>query len=286
MERTFSAFRYLITASKDQYNLFASTKSKEELIKEVFDDLESNQKTIWTHGNKRYMFAGVERYENLMFIKFAKHVSTKSYKETESDISIEKVIEPKFIHLIIDESNQILLVENNTQIFQKPRGSANLFSKFVSSTLKDENFKLNIYPLATAEKFWNQVKEADSIYSLKLEFNAPNMALFAGETTQEILKIIKEETNNEELDVSVKNSKGNLKIKKSGIGKMIDYIREVGGEIIMKYKNIGDKKMNTFNSEQDILNVHVKIEDENIDTDTKINLIDILSKISKLKTRK
>lgn len=284
MERVFSAFRYLITENKGQYDLFKS--NKEQLVKNVFDQLEANQKTIWTNGSRKYIFAGVERFQNLMFIKFAKNVSTKIYKETAKDISTEKLIEPKFIHLIIDETHQIILVENNTQIFQKAATSAKLFSKFVEHSLNNDHFKINVYPLATTDKFWKEVNHADSIYRLKLEFNAPNMALFAGRTTQRILKLINEETNNEEVDLDLKNSKGNLKVRKKGLGVMIDYIREVGGDIVMKYKADGDGRMKVFKSKEDVFTTPVKVDDDKFTDETKIRLLDIFSKISKLVGRK
>lgn len=125
MKRRFFAFRYLITQS-EQLNLFDLEVTKEELVKRILSDLEENKKTVWSNSLKKYIFAGVEKYkDDLFFLKFARESNNTIYVEDTTDITKTKILEARYIYLIINTKYQIVMIEQNRSIFQncnKPFG--------------------------------------------------------------------------------------------------------------------------------------------------------------------
>ncbi|SDH62079.1 hypothetical protein SAMN05421846_101339 [Chryseobacterium taeanense] len=259
------------------------SNSKESLIKKLLLDLLKQKKISWNYGTKRYIFTGIEKFDNDIFIiKFARESLNKIYVEDEIDIKKTDILEARYVYLIIDINNQILLIEDKRSIFQNFETAIALINRFINGKIKDYNYHLNIFPLATKYTFWKYVDEADKIYKLILKLNAPNMAFFANRSTQKILKAIKEEVNNDELDLIFKNSDGNLEIKKNGIGTWIDYIREIGGRYFMKYKEGG--KIKTLSSDNDIYNIELNIDDK-LDQNQKESIKSQISRISELDNR-
>jgi|SRR5690554_4263611 len=285
MRRRFYAFRYLISES-EQLNLFGQELTKEQIIVEVLNRLEKDKKTIWSNSSRKYLFAGVEKHhENLFFVKFARESNNTIYIEDEDNITKTKILEARYIYLIIDTNYQVILIEQNKSIFQNLKTVTDLLAKYFNEVLINHFYRLNIYPLATKYTFWHQVENADSIYQLVLKLNAPNMAFFADRHTQRILKIIKAETNNEQLDIALKNTNGKLEIKRNGVGKWIDYVREIGGKYIMKFKDNDEDEMKSISSSDDVYNTEISIEDDFINENTKENISEKIASISDIENR-
>lgn len=283
MKRKFYTYRYLISNTAEQMNIFEMLYSKESLIKKILLDLLNQKKASWNYATKRYIFTGIEKFDNDIFIiKFARESINKIYVEDEIDIKKTDILEARYVYLIIDIKNQILLIEDKKSIFQDFKTAINLINNFINEKIKEYNYHLNIFPLATKYTFWQSVSEAEKIYQLTLKLNAPNMAFFANRSTQKILKAIKEEVNNDELDLVFKNSDGNLEVKKTGIGTWIDYIREIGGKYFMRYKENGIMK--TLSSSNDIYNIELEIDDE-LEQNQKEKIKTKINNISELNNR-
>lgn len=253
----FFAFRYLVTPISSQISITQQlNKKKEILISEIIENLSNSRKTEWTNGNKRYLFYGSQSKGNVHIIKFAKETNEKLYIEGDDDIEIQGIKEAKYVYLIIDTKNQIILIERNVSIFSSINSSIKVLAGYFREKMKEFDYVVNIYPLATKRKFWNYVESADEIFELSLVMNAPNMAFFGHEDTREVLLQIKEATNNEEFDLSFKNKEGNLKIAKNTIGKWVDYVREVGGKYLLKFAVNGEKE--TRSSKNDTVKTYIK----------------------------
>ncbi|TCV17140.1 hypothetical protein EDC17_101157 [Sphingobacterium alimentarium] len=285
MERTFFAFRYLITKNSSQYDLFGEEINKEQLVKEVLNNLKEAKKITWDNSDSKYIFTGIDTYENLYFLKFARESNNFINEEVENDIVRRGITEPKFVYLIIDQIHQIVLIESNKSVFANTLTVSKLLKYYLNEKINSKSYIINIFPLATPDKFWNVVNNAELIYDIKLELNAPNMAFFGKKKAQQILKIIHNETNNDELDISFKNSKGELNVDENGLGKFIDYIREVGGQYMMKFKIIANEKFRYFKSSDDKFSTNLDISDNFSSTESKEYVKDKIEKISTLKTR-
>ncbi len=281
----FYAYRYLVTPAGGQISLIQQlNKSKEELITDIISDLAVNTKTEWVRGSKRFLFYGFQNKDDVYIIKFARESNEKIYLEGDEDIEIRGIKEAKYVYLIIDTKHQIILLERNVSVFQQIEISVNILSDFLRSKMREFDYVVNIYPLVSKKKFWNYVDTAEEIYELSLEMNAPNLIFFGHEDTRDVLQQIKQATNNEVLDISIKNKEGRLKIIREAIGSYIDYIMEVGGKYLLKFLKNGIREIKT--SETDIAKTYIirKKVDKYSDDELK-NIKDKLDAINKLESR-
>jgi hypothetical protein len=241
----FYAYRYLVSPINSQTTIIQYlNSSKEELMKSVINNLTFDTKTEYTKGNKRYLFYGVQEFDEIHIIKFARETNEKLYIEGENDIEIQGIKEAKYVYLIIDTKNQIILLERNNRVFQQIESAIEILATYFREKMIIYDYVVNVYPLVSKKKFWSYVESADEIYELSLELNAPNL-FFGNSDTREILKEIKDVTNNETFDISFKNKEGKLKVAQESLGKYIDYVREVGGKYLLKFMRNGVREVKT-----------------------------------------
>jgi hypothetical protein len=284
----FFAFRYLVTPTNEQSTIIQQlNKPKEELIRDFIEKIATTTKTEWTKGKKRYLFYGSQHFENVYIIKYARETNENIYVEGDNDINIERIKEAKFVFLLIDIKHQVILIERNQSVFSSISNSVSVLADFLREHMREFDYVVNIYPLVSNRKFWNYVDSADKIYELTLQLNAPNMAFFGHEDTRDVLRQIKETTNNEEFDLSFKNKEGRLQIVREALGSWIEYVREVGGRYILKFSSngvtdtktsetdtaktyISKKRVEKYN-EEELANIKTKLESmhklENRDND-------------------
>ncbi|HEY4787164.1 MAG TPA: hypothetical protein VIH57_13995 [Bacteroidales bacterium] len=252
----FYAYRYLVTPISAQITIIQQlNKSKEELMTDMIRNLALNTKTEYTKGNKRFLFYGFQEKGDTYIIKFARETDEKIYIEGESDIEIKEIKEAKFVYLIIDTKHQIILLERNVSVFQQIEATINVLADFFRNQMRQFDYVVNIYPLVSKRKFWSYVESAEEIYELSLEMNAPNL-FFGNSDTRDILQEIKNTTNNEVFDISFKNKEGKLKIIREALGGYIDYVRDVGGKYLLKFKRNGIRETKT--SETDTAKTYIE----------------------------
>lgn len=242
----FFAFRYLVTPVNNQVSVYHElNKSKEELMKEIVYSLNVNSKTEWLKGNKRYLIYGFQKKNDFFILKYARESNEKIYVEGESDIEIQGIKETKFVYLIIDVKHQVILIERNTTVFNSVRSAINILSDYFREKMREYDYVVNIYPLVSKKSFWNYIEEAEEIYELNLLLNAPNMPFLGDSDTRSVLQKIKDTTNNEEFEIGLRNKEGNLQVIQETLGTWINYIREVGGKYIIKFKKNGIEQRKT-----------------------------------------
>ena len=242
----FFAFRYLVTPVNNQVSVYHElNKSKEELMKEIVYSLNVNTKTEWLKGSKRYLIYGFQKKNDFFILKYARESNEKIYVEGESDIEIKGIKETKYVYLIIDVKHQVILIERNTTVFSSVRSAINILSDYFREKMREYDYVVNIYPLVSKKSFWNYIEEADEIYELNLLLNAPNMPFLGDSDTRSVLQKIKDTTNNEEFEIGLRNKEGNLQVIQETLGTWINYIREVGGKYIIKFKKNGIEQRKT-----------------------------------------
>lgn len=281
----FYAFRYLVTPISEIPSLFDQIRpDKKELISSIIQNFSESAKTEKTLGAKRFLFYGFQRNERINIFKFAKESLENIFVEGETDILVEKIKEAKFVYVIIDTENQIILIERNMSVFPKVETSINYLGKILRETMQVHDYAVNIYPLSTNYKFWNYVESADLIYELKIEMNAPNMPLFGNSSTRKLLQQIKNDTNNEKFQMSFINLDGKLKVVKDTMGDYINYILEVGGKYFLSFSKDGVKDTKT--SQSDISKTYINRKKEEKYTEVEIeNITTKIESIHKLDTR-
>ncbi len=281
----FFAYRYLVTpASKQRTITQEISKSKEVLIRDFIEKLATTPKSEWTRGKKRYLFYGSQHFNNIYIIKYAKESNENIYLEGDDDITIKRIKETKFVYLFIDTQHQVILLERNQTVFGSIDYAISVLADFFREYMQEFDYVVNIYPLVSRKKFWNYVDNADQIFELTLQMNAPNMPFFGHEDTREVLQKIKDTTNNEEFDLSFKNKEGNLIIIKEALGSWIEYVREIGGRYILKFSTNG--VLDTKTSESDTAKTYItRKKNEKYDDEELENIKTKLEIMNKLENR-
>tara|TARA_R110002073_G_scaffold14554_2_gene59368 strand:+ start:55244 stop:56125 length:882 start_codon:yes stop_codon:yes gene_type:complete len=242
----FFAFRFLVTPINNQVSVMHElNKSKEELMQEIIQSLNINTKTEWLKGSKRYLIYGFQKKNDFFILKYARESNEKIYVEGESDIEVKGIKETKFVFLIIDVKNQVILIERNTSVFNSVRSAINILSDYFRERMREYDYVVNIYPLVSKKSFWNYIDEADEVFELSLVLNAPNMPFLGDSDTRSVLQKIKDTTNNEEFEIGLRNKEGTLKVVQETLGTWINYIREVGGKYMIKFKKNGVEQKKT-----------------------------------------
>lgn len=280
----FFAYRYLIAPINNQFSLFHLTyKPKEELMYDIFDGINTNHKTTWYKGQKKYLLYGFQKDSDFFIFKFARVSKENIYLEGEDDIEIQDIKEAKFVFVIVDTIHQIILIERNQTIFRNVESAKKVIEDFLKISMKTFEYSVNIYPLVSDKVFWSYVDTADEIFELSLTLNAPNLGE-GDKETRDILKVIKEATNNETLDISIKNTDGKLKVVREFLGTWIEYILEIGGKYKLKFKK--DGIVDTKTSETDTSKVHIDVKKIGKYSENEIkNIKEKTKKIHKLEGR-
>ncbi|MDO8365184.1 MAG: hypothetical protein Q7T20_00200 [Saprospiraceae bacterium] len=280
----FYAFRYFVSPSESPKHLFSdlerieTSKTKEELMHDVFSDLHKEHKTDFGHSNKRFLFYSFGAYKNRLFVfQFAKEETSR--KSIEGPVSIQTIPDRslKYVLMFVHPNYQILLVERKTTAFPNVDFIIRQLEWYFRDRMRHFGYTVNIHPLSRSEKFWEAVDNADFIYELSLTLNAPNI-YFGDNDLREMLKEIKDDTNNDETVIEFKSVDGNLDIKKSVWQKWIDYISNVGGRYSLKTKKIGEsveKQTNYDNAEK----AHVIKHKEKEYTDDELQDVEMKMKI-------
>lgn len=282
---SFFAYRYLVTPISRQTTIIQqSNKPKEELMRDIVDGLATNVKTEWTKSSKRYLFYGFQKQDDVYVIKFARESVEEIFLEGDSDVEVQAIRETKYVYLIVDTTHQIIFIEKNFSVFQTMESCVNALSAFFRFRMREFDYVVNIYPLVSKTQFWSYVDSADKIFELSLKLSAPNFPLFGNEDTRELLKRIKEDTNNEEFDIGFKNRSGTLKIIRGAFASWINYMMEVGGRYKLKLSINGKKE--TKNSDEDAVSLFLESKRTEKYTEEEMRQIkDKLEKTHKLETR-
>lgn len=236
----FFAFRYLVTPASNQITILHElSKKKEELMADIVIQLNDKPKTEWVKGSKRYLIYGLQRKNDFFIFKYARESIENIYVEGEADIEVKGIKATKYVFLIIDIKNQLVLIERNLNVFSSVKSAINILSDYFRDNIRQFDYVVNIYPLVSKRSFWNYVEEADEIFELNLILNAPNMPFLGNPDTRSVLQKIKDSTNNEEFQLGFKNEEGKLTILQDTLGNWINYIREVGGKYKIRFKKNG-----------------------------------------------
>jgi len=156
-----------VTPMSEQITIIQQVnKSKEELIAEIIHNLANDTKSVWTKGNKRYLFYGSQIQKNIFIIKYARETNEKIYIEGDIDIEIQGIKEAKYVYLVIDTKHQIILLERNVSVFQSIENSVNVLADFFRHKMREFDYVVNIYPLVSKRKFWSYVETADEIFEM------------------------------------------------------------------------------------------------------------------------
>lgn len=258
-------FRYLVSYNYELNNdpqpklRFYENVDKDVDLRNVLIHLCSIRKSEICVKNINYTILSSGSNSSILSFKVGRTVMKNINNEENGSLHSEKYESLETINLFIDLDNQVILIRNNRSIFSSINTPINILREFIRNEIKEKEYSVNIYPLVNESMFWDEVKIFDRIYMLRLDFNAPNMALLQFKKTQNLLKYIQEVTNNEKGSFVFQNDKGNLQItKKSFVKELIDYILSLGGKYSIRARK-KDGQVKTVDSSKNITSVNISL---------------------------
>jgi len=257
----FYSYRYFVVKNA-QTMLFDNEVSPiDELVKKCEKEKQISIEVEY----RKDLFLYIHKYnEQTHLFKFCRDFPIKKYEydAVKADIIESRESNFPFIYVIIDTQKQMILLENKTAIYSTIDACKNAFTTFVITYIQSLNYSFSMDEIINLSTFWETIENAKKIFELKLNLKSPNL-FGSALTTNELLKKLKIDFNNDELDMNLKNSKGNLNITKQTIGDAIDYAGAGGGHWQLSFIRKGQTKKTKMNSKKSIKIIEVTdFEDE------------------------
>ena len=224
----FYAYRYFVVKNS-QMSLFQN-EDLSPIIDMIKKCKKEKQISVEVEGREDLLLYAHNYNEHTYLFKFCRNFPITKYVHDEEKAEIVESREPNypFVYVIIDTQKQIVLLENKTTIYPTINSCKNAFKAFVITFIHNLNYSFSMDEITNLSTFWETIKNADKIYELKLNLKSPNL-FGSALTTNELLKTLKTDYNNDELDMSLKNADGNLSITQEKLGDAIDYAGGGGG---------------------------------------------------------
>jgi hypothetical protein len=143
---------------------------------------------------------------------------------------------------VIDTHTQHIFVQKNWKLGNTEQIEKALNAGVSKAILEEFNCKVFVKGQTKENIFWNLVNESLYIYNLELRMVSPNI-LETNKKAREALKDLQNIFKQDEIDVTLKNESGELKIPIHPIEDYIEYISEGEGSWKMTKKGVeGGKK--------------------------------------------
>ena len=232
-------YRYFILPSSNQLTIMNLTVNKEDLVANIWKDLLEAGKTDFIYRGMRFIIYGKKTHENeLYFFRIAKENVSREYKEGEKDVIETDDTNLSVVNFVAHIKTQLILIQKNTVAFKETTTPINALKSFMTGRVYDNDYVVSIDEKPSNKKFWSYVDDSNGIYSLQLKLNSLNLNLGDGDI-RDAIKVIKEDFNHEDMDITLRNSQGKLNLVKDRIDGYIKYISTLGGQyrLVFKAKN-------------------------------------------------
>ncbi len=257
----FYAYRYFVVKDA-QTTLFNDDNSP---ISQLIKKCETEKQITLEVENRRDLLLYIQKYNKHTYLfKFCRDFPITKYDYDAEREDIVESIESNypFIYVIIDTNKQIILLEYKTSIYTRIDACKSAFKSFVITYIHNLNYSFSMDEIINLTTFWETVQDADKIFELKLNLKSPNL-FGSALSTNELLKKLKIDFNNDELDMNLKNTNGKLNISKETVGDAIDYAGAGGGHWKLSLIRKGQIKKTTVNSSKSVKTIEVtNFEDE------------------------
>lgn len=175
-----------------------------------------------------------------LLLKFAKRKDVIINNATETDINKINQDNYPFSYIIVDTAKQLFLIQKNTEISTNGETIIHSVEKVFSSFLIEKSISLRLSPITKSGSFWETVENnMGKISSLEFEFLSPN---FLGQSYKinELMSVLKSNTNVDSLKMIMKNENGHLTIldKYPFFKDALQYITNGGGKITSEEKPV------------------------------------------------
>lgn len=257
----FYAYRYFVVKN-EQMTLFVNNISP---IIDLVKKCETEKQISIEVEQRQDLFLHIHKYnEHTHLFKFCRNFPIKKYDydAVNADIIESRESNYPFVYVIIDTQKQMILLENKTAIYTTIDACKSAFKAFVITYIHSLNYSFSMDEITNLSTFWETIDNADKIFELKLNLKSPNL-FGSALTTNELLKNLKTDFNNDELDMNLKNANGNLNFTKDTLGDAIDYAGAGGGHWQLSFIRKGQTKKTKVKSNKSVKTIEVtNFEDE------------------------
>ena len=144
------------------------------------------------------------------------------------------------IFFIIDTKNQIIAFEHQNQI-ATPENVKNVLLKLTNKYAFDSGYEVKLDFLVDKFAFWEIINEANGIYQIAFDLNAPN--LFGGsKKANEWLENLKKKHNMTKVSMDFRNENAELGYERDELESYRDYADSGGGHWTLGVLKNGRKK--------------------------------------------
>lgn len=149
-----------------------------------------------------------------------------------------------------ERTEQILLVEKKTTLFQTADSTAKAFEDLANNELlKESGLRASITPCLEDDDFWNEYHSFQYVERVEFSLSTPNLFGSTQEELQKELKGIEDQTNASRVTTILENKDGNLKLQNAGwIQNLVKWVKNGGGKWKMKGKRTLKSKSTTIDS--------------------------------------
>lgn len=159
------------------------------------------------------------------------------------------------ITVVIDIDTQHIFARKDWRFGTPEHIARSLQVAFSEPVLSVYNHRVFIEGKSEASTFWNIVESKRKIYRLDFRLISPNI-LDTNQKARDALESLKEVFGQDEIDISLKNENGDLKIPEDPISNYLDYIAEGEGSwSVVTEGDRGGKKSHSSNENIDTVNL-------------------------------
>ena len=159
------------------------------------------------------------------------------------------------ITVVLDIDTQHIFARKDWRFGTPEHIARSLQVAFTEPVLSVYNHRVFIEGKSEASTFWNIVESKRKIYRLDFRLISPNI-LDTNQKARDALESLKEVFGQDEIDISLKNENGDLKIPEEPISNYLEYIAEGEGSwSVVTEGDRGGKKAHSSNENIDTVNL-------------------------------
>tara|TARA_R110000851_G_scaffold158526_1_gene301572 strand:+ start:19238 stop:20164 length:927 start_codon:yes stop_codon:yes gene_type:complete len=175
------------------------------------------------------------------------------------------------LSVVIDIQTQHIFVRKDWRYGDPEHIARSLQLAFTDPILATYNHRIFIEGKSESAKFWNIVEAKTKIYRLEFKLISPNI-LDTNKKAREAIESLQDIFGQDEIDITLKNDSGDLKVPEAPVANYLEYIAEGEGSwSVVTEGERGGKKAHSSNENIDTVSLP-SIENESDNNDSQMEL--------------
>ena len=187
------------------------------------------------YRRKRHIFRSYQVIGNVIAAAIGREQTRKI--KPKDDFQAQEVPDWETANVFIDISGDpsgLKVAFQKTPHISNPLEVFRALTDFINRRNIDTDWTISTNPVSQVDQFWNAVREnRGKLTELDLTYIPPNSWGGADET-RKALKVIHAATNNDEVEVKLKNADGKLELETELVVQSVEYVMRGGGKAVLK----------------------------------------------------